>query len=566
MGFEICIKWCKMSILNIFYSQYNWLWPLLFILMSCVSIFCLQNTKDKCGLLFLLLGGLVLIGVTYLNQDDRFLYSMNLSYNFVTFIKLFIVLAISVLWIFSGSELYSNRSPNPEAIGFYLTLGLVVCIYYSFFNHSQAMANTISFIILNSGLLILLCGVVLRFLQNKNFANVTLCLSIVLLVVQSLTMNQLYKYWGNNLNIFNWLWLYVLTFSILLTKQNYLLSELVKSWNKIDILNLQIHSMIDSSPFPIIIAKITNDKLLLVNTPAAQLFNISKKEAPFRKLKDLFVDEANRQNFFTQLEKEHEVQDYDLMVCNLVNAAPFWLSVSAKTIEYNHEMAIYMAFQDITQRKKREAGLQSQADKDPLTLAWNRRYFEKLVPECIKECLKKSQNFSLLMLDADKFKNINDTYGHKFGDKVLIELANICHNSLRTDDIVARFGGEEFVVFLNNTDSDSALKVAERLRQNIESSTIEDDNANAIQFTVSIGVVSSEKTASLDVLLRQVDDAMYLAKKRGRNQVALYDEKAAQTVLNQKTRHQHELDVHPIFQNEENEEISLLDSYDSKIL
>lgn len=555
-----------MSILNVLYSEYILLWPGLFCLVAGSVLFCLRNSKDYLGLLFLFLGSLISVGANSLSQNDQILYTLGLGYEFVTFTKLIIVLTASVLWIYSAVKLYNNQTANFGAIGLYVTFGLVVCVYYSFISHSQTATNTITSIITNSGLLLLACGVFLRTMQNKNIGNFLLFGVVLLLIGQSLAINQLLRYFGPNLNIFNWLWLYVFPFAVLFIKQDSLQTELKKNSNKIDILNMQIHNIIDSSPFPIVIAKITSDKLLLMNTPASQLFGISKKEAPFYKLKDLFVDEANRQKFFSQLEKNHEIQDYDLMACDLINAVPFWLSVSAKTIEYNNEMAIYMAFQDITQRKQREAGLQSQADKDPLTLAWNRRYFEKLVPECIKACIKKLQNFSLLMLDADKFKNINDTYGHKFGDKVLIELAQICRLSLRPDDIVARFGGEEFVVFLNNTDSDSALKVAERLRQNIESSTINDDSGNIIQFTVSIGVVSSEKTASLDVLLRQVDDAMYLAKKRGRNQVALYDEKAAQTILNQKIKHQHKLDIHPIFQNEENEEISLLDSYDNKIL
>ena len=85
------------------------------------------------------------------------------------------------------------------------------------------------------------------------------------------------------------------------------------------------------------------------------------------------------------------------MVCNLINSAPFWLSVSAKAIEYNNEMALYMAFQNITLRKAHETSLQFQAERDPLTLAWNRRYFEKLAPERIKEALKKQQNFSITL-------------------------------------------------------------------------------------------------------------------------------------------------------------------------
>jgi diguanylate cyclase (GGDEF)-like protein len=188
-----------------------------------------------------------------------------------------------------------------------------------------------------------------------------------------------------------------------------------------------------------------------------------------------------------------------------------------------------------------------------------------MVSQYIKECIKKSQNFSLLLLDADKFKNINDTYGHKTGDKVLIELAQICRSSLREDDVVARFGGEEFVIFLNNTDSVSALKVAERLRQNIAADKIFDDKNNAITFTVSIGVVSSEKTDSLEILLRQVDDAMYLAKNNGRNCVALYNEEQVGALMAHKQGNVNR-NIHPVFENEESEEISLLDNYDSKFL
>ena len=198
-----------------------------------------------------------------------------------------------------------------------------------------------------------------------------------------------------------------------------------------------------------------------------------------------------------------------------------------------------------------------------MTLTWNRLYFEKFVPEKIKECIHYAQNFSLLLVDADKFKKINDKYGHKVGDLVLIEIAGLCRNSLRDDDIVARFGGEEFVIFLNDTDLRSATRVAERLRQNIESAAIKDDEDNIIKVTVSIGVVSSEKANSLEVLLRQVDDAMYLAKHNGRNQVAVYDEQQVKSYQSKKSKSA-KRNIHPVFQNEESEEISLLDNYGSQ--
>lgn len=553
-----------MSLLSMFYSEYNWVWPLVTLIISMFSVFLLKEHKDFCGFLFLWTGGLFLIISTFLAQNDHLLYHIGLNYNYVTFVEMFLLLVASVFWVNAAAELYSYRVANREALGFYIAVGLTVCVYYSFVLHNENIANHIGTIIINTCLSLLLGCSVLRVMRDKCLGNFLLCLTVVLLLLKSLSFSFL-PYMGEKLNILQWTWFYTFVFTVIFIKQKQQAIDLQKSWNTIDMLNLQINNMVDSSPFPIIIAKITGDKLLLVNNTAAQVFGISKKEVPFHKLKDFFVDETNRLNFFSLLEKEHSVKDYDLMVCDLINASPFWLSVSAKTIEYNNEMAIYMAFQDITSRKERESNLQSQADKDPLTMAWNRRYFEKLVPECIKECIKKAQNFSLLLLDADNFKNINDTYGHKFGDKVLIELATICRNSLREDDVVARFGGEEFVVFLNNTNGESALKVAERLRQTIADATIKDDSGNTIQFTVSIGVVSSEKTASLDILLRQVDDAMYMAKERGRNQVAMYDEKEVQKILGKKINSGGR-QIHPIFQNEENEEISLLDSYENKIL
>ena len=160
---------------------------------------------------------------------------------------------------------------------------------------------------------------------------------------------------------------------------------------------------------------------------------------------------------------------------------------------------------------------------------------------------------------------MNDTYGHKTGDKVLTELVACCQNDLREDDIVCRFGGEEFIIYLDNTDSHSALIVAERLRQTLANLEIESENGEKFHFTVSIGVVSSEKTASLDVLLRQVDDAMYLAKNNGRNRVEIYDEQKVKQIMKKKTASKSR-NMHPVFQNEETEEISLLDNYENKIL
>lgn len=550
---------------SIFYSGYNILFGVLSLFIGLASVFMVKTAKEFKGLFLFQFGGLCVVLITYLSSNEHVLYKIGLNFNLVAFVQMILALLTSVIWINAASELQNNQPANREVLTFYLSLCLIGGIYYSFYNYNQSEANMFNAALMLLGLFLFLITAVYRAVKNFNLGNFLLFCSIFMLFGKLVVSAYFFKYNWLNLNIFNWFWIYVFTAAVIFIKIELQQQELQKSWNAIDKLNLQMAAMINSSPFPIVISKITGDKLLLINNKAGELFGITKKECGYFKLKDFFVDEENRNNFFEQLEKNHEVQDFDLMVCNLINSSPFWLSVSAKAIEYNNEMALYMAFQNITLRKARETSLQFQAERDPLTLAWNCRHFEKIVPERIKETIKRSQNFSLLMLDADKFKNVNDTYGHKTGDKVLIELVACCQNDLREDDIVCRFGGEEFMVYLDNTNTHSALVVAERLRQSIANLEVEGENGEKVHFTVSIGVVSSEQTVSLDVLLRQVDDAMYLAKNNGRNRVEIYDEQKVKQIMKKKTSSKSR-NIHPVFQNEETEEISLLDNYENKIL
>lgn len=549
---------------NIFYSDYNVLFGFLSLFLGIAAVFLIRDYKYYRGLLFFQIGGLMLMLLTYLSAHEHLLYKIGLNFNFVTFVIMLLSLLTSALWINASAELYGNTSANKEMLTLYVSFGLTACVYFSFLDYDSGRGYYISPIFTLLGVSLLFISSLFHFNNNRSTGSVLVCLSVLILLGKLVVSACFVKYGWLNLNLFNKLWIYVFVAAVIFLRFNIYQSELQKSWNTIDKLNIQTNTMIDLSPFPIVISRLTDNKPILINSKAGQIFGITKKELAYYKISDFFVDEKNRSEFFNTLEKKHEVEDFDLMVCNLVNATPFWLSVSAKPIEYNNEMVLYMAFQDITLRHEREDKMQNQVDKDPLTKAWNRRYFEKTVPEKINDCIRKQQNFGLLLLDADKFKNINDTYGHKSGDRVLIHLADLCRNSLREEDIVSRFGGEEFVIYLNNTDTQAAAAVAERLRSVIADSSVPDDTGNNIKFTVSIGVVSSEKTASLEVLLRQVDDAMYLAKNSGRNRIAVYDEEAVKNMA--KKNAPKNRDVHPVFQNEENEEISLLDSYENKIL
>lgn len=153
------------------------------------------------------------------------------------------------------------------------------------------------------------------------------------------------------------------------------------------------------------------------------------------------------------------------------------------------------------------------ANTDILTSLFNRRKFEVELNKEISRSKRYLSPMSLLLLDADYFKNINDQYGHEMGDKALISLANTIILHLREPDVAARWGGEEFVVILPETTLDQALIIAEKKRSAIEQSLIEDK----FNLTCSIGVTEFKVSDSFDSLIKRLDDALYDAKAAGRN-------------------------------------------------
>jgi diguanylate cyclase (GGDEF)-like protein len=160
--------------------------------------------------------------------------------------------------------------------------------------------------------------------------------------------------------------------------------------------------------------------------------------------------------------------------------------------------------------------------KDKLTGAYNKRYFDSFLQESIDTALKTSQDLSVMMIDLDHFKLINDTYGHVFGDVVLSKVSTIIRDCLRKDDFVVRYGGEEFVVLLFNIDSVIAMMLAERIRKMIESCEIyNDDGSICAQITISIGISNLQKRRITALeMVNDADKALYKAKET-RNTVAV---------------------------------------------
>ncbi len=215
--------------------------------------------------------------------------------------------------------------------------------------------------------------------------------------------------------------------------------------------------------------------------------------------------------------------DYVVGFRKSVHAEPRWMLVNATPdlSEQGVLQQIVVSFVDISERRKLERELEYRTQTDMLTGLATRRHFLEMAEHEMSRLVRHGGSMSLLMIDVDHFKAVNDTHGHQAGDAVLTELGRIMQQTLRRIDIAGRFGGEEFVVLLPATDLAHALEAAERLRQTIASTEIKLDGAPALKVTVSVGVASYEaEDRNLATLIRRADEAMYVCKRSGRNCVS----------------------------------------------
>lgn len=283
-----------------------------------------------------------------------------------------------------------------------------------------------------------------------------------------------------------------------------------------------------------IVARLQGFPLLQQTFPRQRLEKILKKDEMFRPAVISSID-TELTTVFTHLNKEHiplvlkrvgvvdGVEPLRLPLVfeeNLLGMLWIWgegvthsdlpiLSIFAKQIGMTLERA--RLFEEV----------QSLAFTDPLTGLQNRRSLFELGKIEFSRATRLNRPFSCMMLDLDHFKNINDSYGHQIGDQVLQDFAARCKRSIRDIDLVGRYGGEELIVLLPETNRGLAVQVAERLRASVAESPVHAGDAE-IHLTVSIGVATKdENTMGLDALIARADQAMYIAKHRGRNQVAI---------------------------------------------
>lgn len=207
----------------------------------------------------------------------------------------------------------------------------------------------------------------------------------------------------------------------------------------------------------------------------------------------------------------------------------------AKTSDHVEFLARVRAHQKLAQTisalEESRRFLREQANTDSLTRLPNRRSFFQASTYALSQAQRHEQDFSVVMLDIDYFKQINDTYGHQAGDYVLVELAKVLSAGMREGDLLARIGGEEFVVASPYTNRLAAIVLSERLRKSVESTEFV-YQGNRIPVTISLGLASCSKgRENVDALLAVADSRLYLAKQKGRNRICGSDKTSRMEIL-----------------------------------
>jgi diguanylate cyclase (GGDEF)-like protein len=209
-----------------------------------------------------------------------------------------------------------------------------------------------------------------------------------------------------------------------------------------------------------------------------------------------------------------------------LNGANDFLNKPVDPLELQARINVHQRLaRTIRELEESRQALAEQATTDALTQLKNRRLFYDRAHESLLSCRRYNKDMSVLLLDIDHFKKVNDSYGHHSGDAVLVRIARLLSRMVRGADTVARFGGEEFAVLMPEANKLGAAVLGERIRTAVETETIDVDG-RIIPVTTSIGIatLAAEKVESIDQLLSIADRRLYLAKNAGRNRICVSDD------------------------------------------
>uniref|UniRef100_UPI0040483695 diguanylate cyclase n=1 Tax=Aliarcobacter sp. TaxID=2321116 RepID=UPI0040483695 len=299
-------------------------------------------------------------------------------------------------------------------------------------------------------------------------------------------------------------------------------------------LNLSLESKIEQEINKIKSILDAQDNIIIV-TNREEITNVNKKFLEFFGIDNLANFLESKKNIFDFFDKE-----FGFISKNEIVKQESWLQyikdlpeidrivkirnllkeekIFALNVDYYENKEHYYVFSltDITQLKEKSNLLEYQASHDKLTGLFNRNKFDEIYSKEIKRAKRYNSELSIILCDIDNFKVVNDTNGHQIGDEVLKEMSQIILENVREQDIVVRWGGEEFLVLLPHTDLKGAITVAEKIRKVVESSLL---TKLELTITSSFGVTQMNQDDSEDSLLSKSDKLLYEAKETGKNRV-----------------------------------------------
>lgn len=280
--------------------------------------------------------------------------------------------------------------------------------------------------------------------------------------------------------------------------------------------------VIDALPFPIYY-KDLNCKYLGCNKAYEEYVGMSRGQIIGKDVFELF-DKTAASIFAasdTELLSNPGIQIYETPVIRPDGAAIYVKFHKASFCdEYGEVAGLIGAIIDITQQKTLEKKFQRLATYDDLTGIYNRREGRKQLKQLCKDAVRHNRPISAILLDLDNFKVINDTYGHDTGDMVLKKAAQSLDRYSRAHDFVCRYGGEEFMIILPETNKQDAVRIGERYLDELRKLEIQITNDEKLKITASIGVGELDpEFTDRELMLKQADEALYRAKANGKNQV-----------------------------------------------
>lgn len=278
----------------------------------------------------------------------------------------------------------------------------------------------------------------------------------------------------------------------------------------------QLRNLLQFAPLPIIVVSLPENTVAYANERAQAQFGVNTEELNGLTTEGFYVDPDARARVLEALHKHGTVRDWEVQLKDH-EGKPFWASLSSQRLLLGGQACLLTALNNIDARKRAEEQLRHRAFHDELTGLPNRAMFMDSLSRTLHRAERKGGSFSILFVDLDHFKQVNDHYGHAVGDQLLQAVAQRLDMCVREGDLVARMGGDEFVILVEEEHSVHAVaQVARKLQ-----SVLQPEHRfgeHQLQVTASIGISSYPQDGTrLDDLLRNADSAMYRVKAHGRN-------------------------------------------------